>query len=300
VLDLQSVSQAVLIAEGLSIRRAAAQLGLQPSAVSRRLRSLEEQLGTALFERHSSGVQPTVAGRRFLDRARRALSELDYAARSATSAQKGEAGTLGIAFYPSLAAGLLHKILAEYRAHFPYVEFAFREASPADQLAALRRREVDVAFLSAATDAPGAESEHLWDERISVALAETHPLATREALTWAEIRGEDFVVRAYGSGPVIYAWLAGKLNPGGYAPRIRQYDVCRESLLGLVSAGYGMTVVAGSTTVLAIPGLVFRPVSDEDAVVAVRMAWMKDNDNPALGRFLSRARQVSRRLHPKR
>lgn len=287
-------------ANSSSIRRAAAQLGLQPSAVSRRLRSLEEQLGTALFERHSSGVQPTVAGRRFLDRARRALSELDYAARSATSAQKGEAGTLGIAFYPSLAAGLLHKILAEYRAHFPHVEFAFREASPADQLAALRRREVDVAFLTTATDAPGAESEHLWDERILVALAETHPLATREALSWAEIRGEDFVVRAYGSGPVIYAWLAGKLNPGGYAPRIRQYDVCRESLLGLVSAGYGMTVVAGSTTVLAIPGLVFRPVSDEDAVVAVRMAWMKDNDNPALGRFLSRARQVSRRLHPKR
>lgn len=154
---------------------------------------------------------------------------------------------------------------------------------------------MDVAFLAAAEDAPGAESEHLWDECISVALPENHPLAAREALTWADLHGEAFVVRAYGSGPIIYAWLAGRLHPNGYAPNIRQHDVCRESLLGLVSAGYGLTVVAGSATALGIPGVIFRPVVDDDATVSIRMAWMKDNENPALGPFLSHARRVSRR-----
>lgn len=295
MLDLQSVSQALLVSEQLSIRRAAAQLGLRASAVSRRIRGLEEQLGVTLFERHSTGVQPTFAGRRFLDRARWALAELDYAVRSATSIQKGEAGVLIIAFYPSLASGLLHRILAEHRARFPHVEFAFLEAAPVDQLVALRQRRADVAFLTAASEAPGADSEHLWDERVSVALPESHHLAARAALTWADLGGEAFVVRAYGSGPVVYAWLAGKLHADGYAPNIRQHDVCRESLLGLVSAGYGLTVVSGSATALAIPGVVFRPVSDEDAVVAVRMAWMNDNENPALGRFLSHARRAARR-----
>lgn len=172
--------------------------------------------------------------------------------------------------------------------------FAFSEAAPADQLIALRQHRIDVAFLSAASEATGAESEPLWEERISVALPEKHPLAARETLTWAQIRSEAFIVRAYESGPVIYAWLAGKLHPEGFAPNIRQHDVCRESLLGLVGAGYGLTVVSGSATAMMIPGVTFRPITDDDAVVTIRMAWMKDNENPALGRFLSHARRVSR------
>ena len=119
-------------------------------------------------------------------------------------------------------------------------------------------------------------------------------MAASAALTWAELRDETFLVRAYGSGPVIYAWLAGKLDPGGFAPKIHQHDISRECLLGLVSAGYGLTVVAESATALVIPKVVYRPISDEDAMMSVRMAWLNENENPALGRFLSHARRVAR------
>ncbi len=294
MLDLKSVVQAISVADYLSIRRAAGHLGLQPSAVSRRIQGLEDQLGVSLFERYSTGVQPTFAGHRFLNRARWALAELDYAVRSATSVQKGDAGSLTIAFYPSLASGFLHQILAEHRARFPHVEFGFLEAAPADQLVAVRQHRADVAFLLAASEAPGVDSEFLWDEPISVALPESHPLTERRALSWADLRSEKFVVRAYGSGPFIYAWLAARLHPGGFAPTITQHDICRESLLSLVGAGYGLTVVSGSATALMVPGVAFRPVEDQDATVAIRMAWMGDNENPALGRFLSHARRVSR------
>jgi len=147
MIDIQSVRQAIIVSGHLSIRRAAAELGLRPSAVSRRLQSLEEELGVALFERNSAGSRLTVAGVRFLDRARSALAELDEAARSATSVQKGKAGALGIAFYPSLASGHLHRILDEHRTRFPDLDFTFREAASADQLTALRHHQVDVAFL---------------------------------------------------------------------------------------------------------------------------------------------------------
>ncbi len=58
MIDIQAVRHALLVSEHLSIRRAAAELGLRPSAVSRRLRSLEEGLGVALFERSSAGARP--------------------------------------------------------------------------------------------------------------------------------------------------------------------------------------------------------------------------------------------------
>lgn len=287
----------MMLAEHLSIRRTADQLGLQPSAVSRRVRALEEQLNVTLFERHSGGMRTTLAGRRFLERARWALSELDYAGQDARSAERREAGELGIAFYPSLASGRLHDLLGSYRLRFPGLELSFLEETSIDQLVALRHHRVDVAFLTEVDDAPGAESEHLWDERIFVAMPEKHSLATRDAVTWEELRDEAFVVRAYGSGPVVYAWLAGKLHPGGYAPRIRQHAVGRENLLGLVGAGFALTVVAQSAIALALPGVVYRPVADADASVSIRMAWLNDNSNPALGPFLSHARRTSRRSH---
>ena len=292
--DFQSVSQALLLSEQLSIRRTADQLGLRPSAVSRRVRALEDQLNLTLFERHSAGVRVTPAGRRFLDRARWAMTELDNVGRDATLIERGDGGALGIAFYPSLASGRLHDLLGAYRMRFPDLALSFLEGASLDQLVALRQRHVDVAFLTGVDEAPGAASEHLWDERIYIALPEQHSLAVRETLTWSDLRKQSFVVRAYGSGPVVYAWLAGKLHPGGYAPAIRQHAIGRESLLGLVSAGFALTVVSEAATALAVPGVVFRPVADEDASVAVRIAWLNNNENAALGPFLSQARRMSR------
>lgn len=294
MIDIRAVRQALLVSEHLSIRRAAAQLGLQPSAVSRRLQSLEDGLGFALFERRPTGAQPTLAGVQFLDRARRALDELEDAASSAASIQAGHSGALGIAFYASISSGRLQQILKEHRIRFPDLDFKFQEGASSDQLTALRRRQVDVAFLSEVEEAPGAHSEHLWDERVYVAIPERRDLAEDIGSSWAELCKETFVVRAYASGSVMSAWIMHRLNPHDIPPNIHQHDVSRECLLGMVSAGYGITVVAESATALAVPGVIYRPILEENATMSVRMAWLDENENPALGRFLSHARRIAR------
>ncbi len=68
------------MAEHLSFSRAAQVLGIQQSAVSRRVRALEDKLGVSLFERDASGIRLTEAGRRFLDRSRSALAEMSVIA----------------------------------------------------------------------------------------------------------------------------------------------------------------------------------------------------------------------------
>ena len=141
-LDLKSIRQALTLDERLSIRRAAAHLGLQASAASRRLQSFEEQIYLVLSERRKLGIKTTFAGRHLLDRARVAISELEVGVHYATILRRGEGGTLGVAFFTSLAFGPLHKLLISYRARFPLSEFSFLEGMSSDQLAALRRYSV--------------------------------------------------------------------------------------------------------------------------------------------------------------
>src|SRR5262245_2730825 len=84
-----SVAEALLVAEHLSFRRAAAVLGIHQSAVSRRVRTLEDELGVSLFERHHTGVRLTNAGTHFFQEARDALRQLESAVEAATTAGSG-------------------------------------------------------------------------------------------------------------------------------------------------------------------------------------------------------------------
>ena len=104
MIELKSVRQALLVSEHMSFRRAASALGVRPSAVSRRVRALEDEVGVSFFERHNGGVRVTTAGRWFLERAHAALCELDYAVKSAMKAGQGAEGFLRIGIFSSLAS----------------------------------------------------------------------------------------------------------------------------------------------------------------------------------------------------
>src|SRR5262247_3522761 len=114
-LTLISLSQALLVGEYLSFRRVATVLGVRQSAVSRRVRALEDVLGVSLFERHHAGVRVTSAGARFLEQARDALLRLDYAVTSAAAAGRGTIGRLDIGILSSMGAGFLREVIRIYR-----------------------------------------------------------------------------------------------------------------------------------------------------------------------------------------
>ena len=173
-LTLISVSQALLVGEYLSFRRVATVLGVRQSAVSRRVRELEDELGVSLFERHHAGVRITNAGVRFLQEARAALLQLDQAVKTATAAGSGTIGRISIGILSSIGTGYLRDLIEVYRSRHPEVGIQVLESASADNVAAVRKRQLDVAFIMDATDASGCETLPLWTERIFVVLPERH------------------------------------------------------------------------------------------------------------------------------
>jgi len=293
-LDLRNLRYAILAAERGSFRRAAAEIGIQQSTLSRRVQLLEHRLGTRIFERHSSGVRLTPAGESFLRDAKLGALHFRRAVQAVASITQGNLGELRIGLFISLAAGFLGEVVEQYRKQYQGIDVQFEEATSERSLGRVINGEIDVAFVSGSPKIRGCAAEQLWHERVLVALPSGHPLTHREGLHWDEIREERFIISAGGPGPEIHDYLMKRLSGLGFHPDIRIQKVGRENLMNMVARGFGLTLTTNSTLVASFSGLVFLPIAGDADVVPCSGVWSSSNSNPALQRFLAIARAVAR------
>jgi DNA-binding transcriptional LysR family regulator len=176
-LDLASIRLALSIAEHRSLRRAASVIGISESALSHRLRTLEDVLTVSLFHRSSEGVEPTQAGLIFFDQAREALRVLDLAVANAGAISRGVAGRLTLGLYTSLSTGRLRDALAAYTAEHPEVDLQIVEGDRSQMVEGISSRAIDMAVLLGAPDDKLGEPMPLWRERLHVVLIADHPRA---------------------------------------------------------------------------------------------------------------------------
>lgn len=167
----------VAAAEHGSFRKAGAAIGVQESAVSRRIRDLEDRLGAALFNRHSGGVCLTFAGKRFLRRAYQIVRAVGDGAEDVAAIGRSEHGRVRIDIYSSIASGFLAELLRAYGQHHGKVRIDLIDGNPAEHVAAIRQLRLDVAFLTGTQDWIGCEREPLWSERVFAALPDDHALS---------------------------------------------------------------------------------------------------------------------------
>jgi DNA-binding transcriptional LysR family regulator len=114
MIELRHINYFVVASEQGSFRKAATLLSIQESAVSRRIRDLEDQLGASLFQRHSGGVCLTQAGQRFLRRARIALQQIEDGVNDVAAIGRSEEGIIKVGIFSSLASGFLFELLKEF------------------------------------------------------------------------------------------------------------------------------------------------------------------------------------------
>lgn len=291
-LDTASIAQAVLVAEHSSFRRAASVLGTSPSVLSRRVRSLEDAIGVSLFERRSTGVRVTAAGRRFFNTACSALAELGLAVREAGSAGRGAEGCLHIGVFASLGSMFARDAIAAFARRHPNVKIDIAEGGPSEHLAALQDQRLDVAFLGGSPVGPGLQAEIMWSERITVALPEGHPLVSEDSLRWEALRGEHFLVSRAEPGPTAHDHVIQHLADLGHHPDVEAHAVSREALVNLVGLGFGVSVLSEAASAVRYPGVVYRFIQDD--TVRFSAVWSPVNVNPVRSRFLSLAQALAR------
>lgn len=272
-------------------------MGVQESTISRRVRDLEDGLGAAVFHRHSGGVVLTVSGQRLLEPARNLLRYMNQTADIVDAIGRVRDGHLRIGIYSSLASGFLVGLLQHFSNLHGGVDLEIADGNPAEHAAAIRQLRLDVAFLTGAVEWPQCDKAYLWSERVYAVLPESHVLAEKEEVRWPDLCDEKFIVSDAAPGQEIHDYLVQRLADLGRHPKIQAQFVGRDNLLTLVALGRGLTVTSEATTAARMPGICYRPIAGE--ILPFSAVWSPRNDNPALRRFISMAKTLSRQMAQK-
>jgi DNA-binding transcriptional LysR family regulator len=259
-MELRQLRYFVAVAEELHFRRAAARLHMSQPPLSHQLRLLEDELGCPLMIRSRRRVELTPAGQAFLGDVRELLGGLDEAVGTARRIHAGTAGRLRISFVGSALLSLVPEVVKRYRAARPEVEVQLRERSTEDQLRDLRAGSIDVALVPLPVDAPDLRTEVLRRERAVAALPAAHPLAALKQVPVRRLGGEPLVMFPREQAPGLHDHLLASLSGPDGPPSVAQYAPEMQTIIGLVAAEIGVSLVQASVQRLALPGVTYRPV----------------------------------------
>jgi LysR family hydrogen peroxide-inducible transcriptional activator len=267
--NLRDLRYLLAVAEHRHIGRAAEACGVSQPTLSVQLRKLEALLGVALFERTSRAVVPTAACERLIGHVRVTLAAADAILAEARSLRDPLAGRLRLGIIPTLAPYLLPLVFAPLREALPALEIEPWEDQTAALLDRLRKHELDAALLATDVDGPDLASRSLFTEPFLAALPAHHPLATQQTVAEADL-AHDILVLADGHCLRDQALaICGRADASGGTLRAASLA----TLLNMVAAGYGTTLIPGLAAGAAQDaGIVLRPLA-EPVGRTVRIAW---------------------------
>ncbi|NML43275.1 LysR family transcriptional regulator [Ramlibacter sp. G-1-2-2] len=192
-LDILGVQAFVAIAELGTFRRAASHLHLSESALGRRLKKLEDDLGVRLLLRTTRAVSLSQEGAEFLPRARAVVHDLAASLDSLRSPGGNPTGTVRIGCLPTVAALLLSPLLRDFAEAYPQVRVQIFDRSATEIREAVLNGEVDFAITVAGQPHAKLVAEKLFSEPMVVACPAGHRLAKRKFVTWAQLGKEALI-----------------------------------------------------------------------------------------------------------
>ena len=260
---------------------------MKQSTLSRRIADLEFRLGVKLFERKTSGAQPTLMAKNVLEAARRIVTDVDNLIVTARAISYGESGRLSVGFSSALSGGNLRATISDYLTRFPDVQFDGVETDPERLMSALQLRALDVAVVAADLSDTGLRRVSLWPERVMVVLREDHELVTKDVIFWSDLKREILVVPRSGTGSSLAALLTARLTSQSLRPNLIIQDTSHDTIINMVGVGRFITIATDAMQGVLRPGLVFREVHDASgqAYLDFSLFWREDNENPALQHF---------------
>ena len=282
---------------------AAKRLGIKQPPLSQRIQALEELLSThpktlavKLFDRSKRPIKLTEAGQAFLVEAQQALIHLNRAVSYARQASQGEIGRLIIGMNNSIANTILPEVVQEFQQRFPKVELELHEVTIQHEIQMLKNHQLDVIFQRSPSfeqNDPALSFQPILEEYFVVALPTTHALADQTKISLKALADDAIILPSLDVLP-FYEKVVTLCREAGFEPKINQTVTVTGvvTLLSLVAAGVGVSILPNHVQTLHREGVVYRSLQNAALNRQIAVVWRQEDSSIVLRQFLKVIQEV--------
>lgn len=294
-MDFRQLKYFMAVAEESNLSRAAARLHISQPPLTRQIQLLEESIGATLFLRTAKGMELTDAGQMFLDGVRSIFALIEQTTERTQRAEAGQLGRIDVGVFGSSVLSLIPGLLLSYRTIYPDVKIVLHTMGKKEQIEALRNRTLTVGLNRLVWDMPDITAEVLMNERLFIAVNQTHALARQKEIAFTELAHNPVVLFPSASRPNFIDHAIALCRAEGFQMQATQEVADAVTGVALVGGGFGICLVPESATALQIPNVVYRPIKKVPApTVDLSCLYRKEDQSPILHNFLNVARVYCR------
>src|SRR5512137_120838 len=278
-MDVHGLRVFVEVARQRGFTRAGRTLHLTQPAVSKVVRSLEEELGTPLLVREPRRVRITDAGRVVLDRARGILDALQVMEEEVVELSALRRGRLRLGTPPIVGVAFLPPLLAEFHRLHPGIALELREEGSHQIESLVQSHDLDVGAVVLPTDERAFGTLPFVRDQLRAVLHPDHPLARRRSVALRELAGSPFVL--YRPEFALHGHILDACQRSGFTPQVVSESSHWDFIVAMVAANIGVALLPVTICRLLDRAQV-RSVRLVDPVIPwdVALVWRRDRDLP--------------------
>lgn len=295
--ELRHLRYFVAVAEEGHFGRAAERVGIAQPPLTQQIQKLEKLLGERLLERRPR-VRLTAAGEALLEGSRNVLAQVERTVFLTKRAAAGASGSLTVGFPASALTAIVPEAVRRYRERYPDVELKLVEMSTSFQIRALSDGTLDLGFLrQTAAELTQLKCELSFSEPFAVVVPSGHALHGRSSVTLSELSKELFVLFPQQVAPGLYRQLMDLFQRAGFAPRIAQEAQEWLTIVGLVDAGLGLSIVPASFRRLRWGDVHYVDLAGPELATTVSIFGPAQAQRPTAQQFIEVTRAIVRETY---
>jgi LysR family transcriptional regulator, hydrogen peroxide-inducible genes activator len=275
-MNLRDLEYFVAVAELQHFRKAAERCFVSQPALSGQLKKLEEELGLALFHRHTREVQLTLAGQTLLKSARQILSEVNIMRDAALALRDPRKGSFKIGAIPTLAPYLMPAVMKLTSKLHPKLELYLSEMQTHLLLEALATGSIEAGFMALPVSHVGMVTEVLFDELFWLAVPINHLLANKPEISVSDLQDQSLYLLE--DGHCLKDQVMEVCNQGGAREHLHFRASSLETLRQMINSGTGATLMPGLAVAAQVsqsPSIRYIPFSAPRPHRTITLVWRK-------------------------
>jgi DNA-binding transcriptional LysR family regulator len=292
-MELQQIRYFLALSEELHFWNTSEKLFITQSALSRQIKSLEDELGVQLFERNKRNVKLTKAGVFMKEQWLRMMDEINRIHRQAKNIHAGTYGFISIGYPGSIAYGFLPELITSIAESLPEVKIELVEPTDVTFEQLLINYQIDIGFRRDPAVNPSLQSVCLYSEHFSLVVHNDHHLHQENFHDLQEVKDEKFILSGLHHKTFYVSTVRQIFADYKFTPNVHIESDYGAIILSLVAKGLGITILPSSYESSAPANVRFIKLPHKTNLY---VTWRKEDANPVLKNVLDVVQSVASKV----